>query len=93
MGGSSGQLWLELVSCEISQCPFKIATSPCLIFSAKLKRGWPVEKGLEEHSAETEAEAFHSRVLGTKVLCSLEVLCQRKRGTGTNRRRGIYGLA
>lgn len=93
MGGSSGQLWLELVSCEISQCPFKIATSPCLIFSAKLKRGWPVEKGLEEHSAETEAEAFHFRVLGTKVLCSLEVLCQRKRGTGTNRRRGIYGLA
>lgn len=48
VGGSSGQLWLEWVSYEVSQCPFKIATSPCLIFSAKLKTGWPVEKGLEE---------------------------------------------
>ena len=93
MGGSSGQLWLELVSYEVNKCPFKTATSSCLIFSAELQRGWPVEKGLEEHSAETEAKAFHSRMLGTKVLSSLEVLCQRKRGTGTNRRRGIYGLA
>lgn len=79
MGVSSGQVWLELVSYEVSQCPFKIATSPCLIFSAKLKTGWPVEKGLEEHSTETEAKAFHSRMLGIKVLSSFEVLCQRKR--------------
>lgn len=79
MGVSSGQVWLELVSYEVSQCPFEIATSPYLIFSAKLKTGWPVEKGLEEHSIETEAKAFHSRMLGIKVLSSFEVLCQRKR--------------
>ena len=48
----------RLVSYEVSQCPFKIATSPFLIFSAKLKTGWPVEKGLEEHSTEREAKAF-----------------------------------
>lgn len=86
VGGSSGQLWLELVSYEGSQSPFKTATSPCLhlhgcppdFFSAKLKTEWPAEKGLEEHRTETEAKAFHSRLLVTKVLSSSEVLCQRK---------------
>lgn len=69
--------------------PIRNSNKPLPDFSAKLKTGWPVEKGLEkEHSIETRSKRLSILGCWASRFSALKFLCQRKR-TGTNRRRGI----